>query len=318
MLEKVVVIAVPEMAPFEFGVLCEVFGIDRRDDGAPAYDFHVVAADPGRLAFRHGMTLEITEGLEGAEDADLVAVPAYSFWRPADPRVLDAVRRAHARGAWVLSVCSGAFLLAEAGLLDGRPSTTHWKHAEVLQSRFPTTRVDPNVLFVESDRIVTSAGTASGIDAALHIVRTEQGSQIANIIARRMVVPPQRDGGQAQYIAVPVPEVTDQGFGELIDWIEDHLDADLSVDALARRVHMSTRTFARRFRAEAGTTPAAWVATRRLARARLLLEQSDMTVDAIAATVGFGPAAVLRQRFQAALQTSPNAYRRRFTCAVAS
>jgi transcriptional regulator GlxA family with amidase domain len=313
MLQKVAVIAVPGMSPFEFGVLCEVFGIDRTDSGAPPFDFHVVTARPGTLRFRHGMTLSVPEGLEAAADADLVAVPAYAEDEVTDPRVLEALRAAHERGAWVLSVCTGAFILAEAGLLDGRPSTTHWRDAGRLQASCPLTRVDPDVLFVESDRIVTSAGTAAGIDAALHVVRRELGASVANIIARRMVVPPQRDGGQSQYIDLPVPERQADSLAGLLDWIEEHLAEDLTVEVLARRALMSPRTFARRFRAETGTTPAAWITRQRLARAQQLLESTDLSVEDVAREAGFGPAGVLRHHFTGVLRTTPQAYRRRFS-----
>jgi transcriptional regulator GlxA family with amidase domain len=235
--------------------------------------------------------------------------------RYADHRVHEVLRAAHDRGAWVLSVCSGAFVLGAAGLLDGRPSTTHWRHAARLQAAFPATRVDPNVLFVESDRIVTSAGTASGIDASLHIVRRELGAAAANAIARRMVVPPQRDGGQAQYIALPMPEREADSLATLLDWALEHLDEDLSVEVLARRALMSARTFARRFRDETGTTPAAWVVRQRLRRAQHLLETSDLAIDDVARRVGFGAGGVLRHHFTAVLGTSPQAYRRRFSLA---
>jgi transcriptional regulator GlxA family with amidase domain len=313
MLTKVAVIAMPDMAVFEFGVFCEVFGIDRTDDGVQAIDFRVVTADPGPLAFQHGMTLSVPDGLDAAADADLVAVPALPVGTVADPRVLDAIRAAHARGAWLVSACSGAFVLGQAGLLDGRRSTTHWRYANELAARFPATSVDPDVLFVQEDRIVTGAGTAAGIDAALHVVRQELGADAANIIARRMVVPPQRDGGQAQFIAAPVPECADEGYAHVVEWIEAHLADELTVDVLAAQAHQSPRTFARRFREATGTTPAAWVARQRLTRAQQLLESTDLPVDEIARTVGFGQAAVLRHHFAAVLGTSPQAYRRRFT-----
>lgn len=313
MLKKIAVVALPGMAVFEFGVFCEVFGIDRTDDGLPPFDFHVVAAELGPVALEHGMTLDVSSGLDEAADADLVAIPALHVGDQADPRVLEVVRAAHARGAWVLSACSGAFVLGQAGLLDGRASTTHWKHAEALAARFPLTTVDPGVLFVQDGRIVTGAGTAAGIDAALHVVRQELGADAANIIARRMVVPPQRDGGQAQFIASPVPECADDGYAHVVEWIETHLAEDLTVEVLAARAHQSTRTFARRFRDATGTTPAAWVARQRLVRAQRLLESTDLPVDEVARSVGFGQAAVLRHHFTTVLGTSPQAYRRRFT-----
>ncbi|RIX31230.1 helix-turn-helix domain-containing protein [Amnibacterium setariae] len=313
MLKKVAVLALDEMAVVEFGILCEVFGIDRSDDGLPPFDFHVVAAEPGPVRLPHGLTLTVEEGLDAAADADLIAVPAPDVGTEVDPRVLEALRAAHARGAWVMSACTGAFVLAAAGLLDGRPSTTHWKHTAELADACPLTTVDPDVLYVERDRIITSAGTAASIDASLHLVRTELGPRAANVIARRMVVPPQRDGGQAQYIAVPVPECADDGYAAVIDWIEEHLAEDLTVDVLAARALQSPRTFARRFRESTGTTPAAWVARQRLARAQQLLESTDLPVEDVARRVGFGQAAVLRHHFSTVLHTSPQAYRRRFT-----
>jgi transcriptional regulator GlxA family with amidase domain len=315
MLKKVAVLAVPTMAPFEFGVLCEVFGVDRTDDGVPPIAFAVVAAEPGTIPFQYGLSITVPAGLEEAADADLVAVPAVDDLARVDPRILDVLRAAHARGAWVLSVCSGAFVLGAAGLLDGRRSTTHWRQAARLQAAHPATLVDPDVLFVEADRIVTSAGTASGIDASLHIVRRELGAAAANAIARRMVVPPQRDGGQAQYIALPMPERAADSLAGLLDWAEAHLADDLSVEVLARRALMSPRTFARRFRDETGTTPAAWVVRQRLRRAQDLLETSDLAVDEVARLVGFGTGGVLRHHFTSVLGTSPQAYRRRFSLA---
>jgi transcriptional regulator GlxA family with amidase domain len=312
-LSRIAVIAMPRMAVFEFGVFCEVFGVDRTDDGLPAFDLRIVTADPGPIAFQHGMALDVPLGLEAAADADLIAVPALPVDAVVDERVLATIRAAHDRGAWIVSACSGAFVLGQAGLLDGRPSTTHWRHAKELAERFPATRVDPDVLFVQDGRVVTGAGTAAGIDAALHIVRQELGADAANIIARRMVVPPQRDGGQAQFIATPVPECADDGYAAVIEWIEAHLEEELTVEVLAARARQSTRTFARRFREATGTTPAAWVARQRLARAQQLLEATDLPVDEVARAVGFGQAAVLRHHFSTVLGTSPQAYRRRFS-----
>ncbi len=311
MLDKVVVLVLPGLAPFEFGVVCEVFGIDRSDSGGPRFDFHLATADPGPVRMSLGFAVDVAEGLEVAADADLIAVPAHDIGG-ADERYLEVLRAAEARGAWVLSVCSGAFVLAQAGILDGRRATTHWMHTDRLAREHPLVDVDPDVLFVEDRRVVTSAGTAAGIDAALHLVRRELGAASANIIARRMVVPPQRDGGQSQYIAVSIPERRDDSLAGLADWIVDHLDDDLGVDALARRALMSTRTFARRFRAEFGATPAAWVNRQRLMRAQQLLEKSDLGLEPVAQRAGFGTAAVLRHHFREVLGTTPSAYRRTF------
>ena len=312
MLKTIACIALPQMAPFEFGVICEVFGIDRREHGGPIFDFHVVAADPGPITTKLGFDVVVKEGLDFAYEADLVAVPASLVGSPADERVLDVIRDAVDRGAWVLSVCSGAFTLGYAGVLDGRRATTHWMYTDKMAELFPQTEVDPDVLFVQDGKVVTGAGTAAGIDAALHIVRTELGASAANVVARRMVVPPQRDGGQSQFIQTPVPECHSDSFAKVTDWMLEHLDEDLTVDLLARKALMSPRTFARRFRAETGTTPNAWLNRQRLLRAQQLLEETSLTLEEIARETGFGAAAVMRHHFLKVLQTTPTQYRRLF------
>lgn len=313
MLESVAVIVVPGVAPFELGVACEVFGIDRRDTGGPAFDFVLCAPVPGPVPTKVGMEVVVPQGLEATHDVDLVILPAYGSDHELPESVLEALRAAHHRGAWVLSVCSGAFGLARAGLLDGRRCTTHWMYADELARRYPRAQVDPAVLYVEDDRVITSAGTAAGIDACLHLVRTELGAAAAAVIARRMVVPPHRDGGQAQYVMVPLPP-PGETLGPVLAWASEHLDAELTVPQLARRAHLSERTFARRFRAEAGTTPAVWIARQRLIRAQELLERTDLTVDEVARRTGLGTAASLRHLFARTLGTSPRAYRRTFSC----
>ncbi|HWR84592.1 MAG TPA: helix-turn-helix domain-containing protein [Rhodoglobus sp.] len=316
MLRKVALLAIPGIAPFEFGVVCEVFGIDRSEMNGPAFDFSIVTADPGPVRTSLGFDMMIPNGLELAADADLVAVPAHGLQR-VDERYLEVIRAAVDRGAWVLSVCSGAFVLGQAGVLDGRRATTHWMHADTLARRYPRTVVDPDVLFVEDGNVVTSAGTAAGIDAALHIVRKEHGAAATNVIARRMVVPPQRDGGQSQYIGNPVVERRTDSFAEVTEWMLDNLDEDLTIEQLARRALMSPRTFARRFRADMGTTPAAWLNRQRLMRAQQLLEESDLGLETIAQRCGFGSAAVMRHHFVKVLQVSPQAYRRAFGARLA-
>jgi len=311
MLKKVVLLAIPGVAPFEFGVVCEVFGIDRSDSGGPNFDFTIATADPGPVTTSLGYDMHIAADLTVAADADLIAVPAHAI-KDVDDRFLQAIRDAEERGAWVLSVCSGAFTLGQAGVLDGRNSTTHWMHTDRLATMYPGTTVDPDVLFVEDRKVVTSAGTAAGIDAALHIVRKEYGAAATNVIARRMVVPPQREGGQSQYIDAPVSEFTSDSFAIVTDWMLENLHEDLTVDQLARKALMSSRTFARRFRAEMGTTPAAWLNRQRLLRAQQLLEQSDLGLETIAQRTGFGSAAVMRHHFVRVLQVSPMAYRRAF------
>jgi len=226
--------------------------------------------------------------------------------------LLAALRRAVDRGAWVLSVCSGAFVLGAAGLLDGRRCTTHWRHAGLLARTYPDAKVDPDVLYVDDDQVITSAGTAAGIDACLYLVRKEQGTRVANGIARRMVVPPHRDGGQAQYINQPVPSCSGDTFGDLLEWLPGHLASPVTVTQMAAQAHMSPRTFARRFVQETGTTPQRWIVGQRVLLAQQLLEETDETIDAIAGKAGFGNAAALRHHFSAWRGITPNAYRRTF------
>ena len=317
-LTRVAVVVPPRPALFELGVVHQVLGVDRTDDGVPPHEFRACTERPGEpLPTTHGITLTCADGLEAAAAADLVVAPAYDTHEPPSEAVLDVFRAAHARGAWVLSVCSGSFLLGYAGLLDGRRSTTHWRHTAELASRFPATTVDPDVLFVEDDRVVTSAGTAAGIDACLHHVRCELGAAVANRIARRMVVPPQRDGGQRQYIDQPIPVRCSEGFAPHLDWILGNLEKPHTVAALAARAHMSMRTFARRFVEETGRTPIQWVTDQRVLYARTLLEETDLDVDRIAERSGFGTATLLRHHFRRIIGVTPSDYRRRFACGTA-
>ena len=311
MLNSIVLLALPGVSPFEFGVVCEVFGVDRSDSGGPTFDFAIATADPGPVRTSLGFDMHISNDLAIAATADLIAVPAHAI-DGIDERYLQVIRDAAARGAWVLSVCSGAFALAQAGVLDGRSATTHWMHASRLAAQYPRTRVDADVLFVEDGTIVTSAGTAAGIDAALHIVRKELGASAANIIARRMVVPPQRDGGQSQYIESRAYEETGHSFASVTEWMLQHIDQELTVEQLSRKALMSSRTFARRFKAEMGTTPAAWLNRQRIIRAQQLLEETGNGLEGIAQMAGFGTAAVMRHHFLKVLQTTPTAYRRAF------
>ena len=314
MLRNVAVVLLDGVHPFELGVVCEVFGLDRSDEGLPVYEFAVASAEGPKLSTHAGFSLAVEHGLERLETADLIAVPAGATYAARDypEELLDALRRGVDRGARVLSVCSGVFVLAAAGLLDGRRCAVHWHHAELLARRYPKVVVEPDVLYVDADPVITSAGTAAGIDACLHIVRKEQGPEVANAIARRMVVPPHRDGGQAQYIERPLPRSQCDTVGEVLVWMAEHLDQEVTVEQLAARALMSPRTFARRFQQETGTTPYRWILRQRVLLAQQLLEGTDETMDAIAWRAGFGTAPALRHQFVRALGTTPNAYRRTF------
>lgn len=314
MLKNVAALVYDGVAPFELGVLCEAFGIDRRDEGVPLIDFSVCGPVVGQVPTSVGFSINVERGLERLEEADLIGIPAMPRGGVVPDEVIEALRAAYARGTRLLSVCSGAFTLGEAGLLDGIDCTTHWRYTQELAGRYPAACVVPEVLYVDAGQIVTSAGTAAGLDACLHVWRQEYGAAVASTVARRMVVPPQRDGGQAQFIARAVPDCDADTLGPLLGWIVEHLDEDLSVETLARRSHMSARTFARRFREETGTTPHSWVTTQRVRAAEELLERSDQSVDWIAGHVGFGNAATLRHHFSRARGLSPQQYRRRFAC----
>ncbi|MFI1014067.1 GlxA family transcriptional regulator [Streptomyces sp. NPDC020965] len=314
MLTNVAAVLLDGIHPFELGVISEVFGLDRSADGMPVYDFAAVSAAGPTLTTHAGFTIGGLQGLDRLAAADLIAVPTGSAYptRAYPDELLVALRGAVDRGARVLSVCTGAFLLGAAGLLDGRRCTTHWRHTQELAQRHPRAIVDPDVLYVDEGSVITSAGTAAAIDACIHVLRQEHGPEVANHIARRMVVPPHRDGGQAQYIERPLPRTRCDTVGEVLGWMERHLDREMTVDQLAAKAHMSPRTFARRFQQETGTTPYRWLLRQRVLLAQELLESTDETVDAIASRSGFGTAAALRHHFIRTLGTTPNTYRRTF------
>lgn len=301
---------------FESAVPAEVFGSDRTHQGVPAFDFSMCTPDPDRPVQTSGtypIGIKVARGLEAMEAADLVVVAATSG-RKYPEAALEALRRAHARGALLLSVCTGSFVLAAAGLLDGRPSATHWGSAAEMQQRYPLTDVCTDLLYVDDGQIITSAGTAAGIDACLHLVRRELGADVATRIARQMVVPPQRDGGQQQFISDPMPEVVADRLAPLLEWVLSHLDAEHTAASLAQRATMSPRTFARKFQAEVGMAPHRWLLKQRVIRARELLESSDVPVERVADLVGFKSATVLREHFRRDTGLSPKDYRRRFNC----
>lgn len=314
MIKTVSTLVLDGTAVFEFGVICEVFGIDRAADGVPNFDFKVCGPEPGQAVRTSvGATLIPDHGLEDLVTADLVAIPAIAGPEYL-PEALDAIRRAAERGAIILTVCSGAFVAGAAGLLDGRPCTTHWMHADALARAYPTARVDRNVLFVDDGNLITSAGTAAGIDACLHLVRRELGGEVTNRIARRMVVAPQRDGGQRQYIEQPIPVRCSEGFAPHLDWVLANLEAPHTVASLATRASMSARTFARRFVEETGRTPMQWVTDQRVLYARTLLEETDLDIDRVADRSGFGTATLLRHHFRRIIGVTPSDYRRNFAC----
>lgn len=314
MLRNVVALVGEQAAAFELGVVAQVFGLDRSDDGFPVHDFALCAARAGPVRTTSGFTLQVEHGPERIAAADLITVPAWPQLEENPPAPLvEALHDALARGARVLSVCTGAFLLAEAGILDGRRAATHWQFAERLARNHPRVLVDRDVLYVEDGPVLTSAGAAAGIDACLHLVRLEHGAATANALARRMVVPAHRSGGQAQFIEMPVPGTrAEYGLTGLVDWMQEHLDQPLTVEMLAARASMSPRTFARRFKAATGTTPHRWLLDQRLHLAEELLESTDLPVDAVAKRAGFGSADTLRHHFSARRGVAPAAHRRTF------
>ena len=314
MIKSVSALVLDGLAVFEFGVICEVFGIDRSGDGVPNFEFKVCGPEPGRpVRTSVGASLTPDHGFDDLIGADLVAIPAIGGGAYPEA-ALEAIRTAEASGSIILSVCSGAFVIGAAGLLDGRACTTHWMHADELARMYPTAKVDRNVLYVDDGNLITSAGTAAGIDACLHLVRRELGSEVTNLIARRMVVPPHRDGGQRQYIEQPIPIRCSEGFAPHLDWILANLEKPHTVTTLARRANMSARTFARRFVEETGRTPMQWVTDQRVLYARRLLEETDLDIDRVADRSGFGTATLLRHHFRRVIGVTPSDYRRRFSC----
>jgi transcriptional regulator GlxA family with amidase domain len=307
---RVVVLVRHGVMPMELGLVHQLFGSAVGADGSRLYDVVTCAAVPGTVRTDADFVLEIAQGPEALAEADTVIVPASHEEDEAggSPDVLGRVRA----GTRIASICTGAFLLAAAGLLDGRRATTHWKSCDLLQRRYPAVRVDPDVLYVDEGEVLTSAGEASGIDLCLHLIRQDFGSAVANEVARTTVVPPHREGGQAQYIRRPVAEARSTSTGGARAWALDQLHRPVALRELAARESMSVRTFTRRFRDETGLSPGQWLAQQRTDRARQLLEETDLTVDRIATEAGFGTGASLRQHLQAALGVSPSAYRATF------
>ncbi|MEV8015019.1 helix-turn-helix domain-containing protein [Streptomyces sp. NPDC086554] len=296
---------------FESSIPLSVFGIDRQDAGVPRYRLLVCAGEEGPLRTTGGLELTAPHGLEAIGRAGTVVVPAWrSITSPPPPEALDALRRAHEEGARIVGLCTGAFVLAAAGLLDGRPATTHWMYAPTLAKRYPSVHVDPRELFVDDGDVLTSAGTAAGIDLCLHIVRTDHGNEAAGALARRLVVPPRRAGGQERYLDRSLPEeIGADPLAEVVAWALEHLHEQFDVETLAARAYMSRRTFDRRFRSLTGSAPLQWLITQRVLQAQRLLETSDYSVDEVAGRCGFRSPVALRGHFRRQLGSSPAAYR---------
>jgi AraC family transcriptional activator FtrA len=314
---RVAVLAYNGLCTFEFGIVVELFGLRRQNLGVEWYEFEVCSLERGPIRATGGILVEARRGLRSLQHAGTIVIPG---WRQADeppPQPLvRALRSAHAGGARLVSICSGVFVLAATGLLDGKRATTHWRYVDRLISRFPKIRVEPDVLYVDEGSILTSAGSAAGIDLCLHIVRRDYGAEIANEIARRLVMPPHREGGQAQYVRDPIRGAAAGGLAPLLQWAQSHLDKPLRVEDLAQKTAMSPRTFARRFREQTGTTPHQWLMHQRLLSAQRRLETTVEPVDQVAEAVGLQTAATLRQYFSRELRTTPTAYRRQFSTRI--
>jgi len=302
------------VATFELGVACDVFGTNPVETGdVPWYQLAVCGAGRGPITVDVGFQMEPSFGLDRIRRVDTVVVPPTDCVEGVPSEVFDELRRAHSRGCRIISLCTGAFVLAEAGLLDGRRATTHWSECDDLARNYPAVTVDPGVLYVDEGDILTAAGSAASIDLCLHVVRQDYGAEVATRLARDMVVPPQRDGGQAQYIDAPMPVFEPSNlFADTIAWAQEHLSEPLSVDDLANRSAMSPRTFARRFLSTIGTTPHQWLQGQRVRLAQRLLEMSDLPIEAVAQSSGFCTAGNLRKHFSRTMHTSPQAYRRTF------
>ncbi|MBA4287028.1 MAG: AraC family transcriptional regulator [Xanthomonadaceae bacterium] len=308
----IAVVVFDQISPFHLAVPCVVFGDPH--PGLPAFDLRVCAVEPGSLMTTAGFRVEIVHGLQALDEADTVIVPSWRDPAEAAPAaLLDALRRAERRGARIVGLCLGACVLAEAGLLDGRRATTHWGYAQDFAARYPAVRLDPNVLYVDEGQIVTSAGTAAGIDCCLHMLRMAYGAERANAVARRLVVPPHRQGGQSQFIDQPLPvSMRNSRLGDVIDWLRTHLDQAHTLDALAARALMSRRTFTRQFRLQTGATVGDWLLAERLAFSQRLLETTDQPVERIAQLAGLGSPSSLRAHFQRSFGVSPSQWRRSF------
>jgi AraC family transcriptional activator FtrA len=315
----VVALVYDGLCAFEFSCAAEVFGLARPEFGPDWYRFETCSVKGRDVRGQYGLRMRASGGLDRLITAGTIVVPGWEgIDAPVPPTLLDALRKAHARGARLLSICSGSFVLAATGLLDGRRATTHWRYAEAFRKRFPTVKVDPNVLYVDEGAVLTSAGSAAGLDLCLHLVRRDWGPGIANQVARRLVIPPHRDGGQAQFLERPVEGIDHrsehrESLSGLLDKIRRRLGEPWRVADLARHAAMSERTFMRRFRAVTGLSPADWITRERVDRARELLESTELPIDHIVEKCGLGTPTTLRHHFRKKVGVSPAAYRRRFS-----
>jgi transcriptional regulator GlxA family with amidase domain len=310
----VAVIAFDGISPFHLSVPCAVFGEDRTGAKMPRFELMVCSAEKARLQTSAGFAIETHFGLKHLSRASMIIVPSWRDTAEMPPKaLLEALRRAHKRGALIVGLCLGSYVLAAAGLLDGRAATTHWYWAKDLAQRYPLISVNPDVLYVDDGDIITSAGTAAAIDCCLHILRRQYGAEVASCVARRMVVSPHRQGGQAQYIPQPVRDVsTVDHFAEVLEWTRRNLHKPHSLDTLAERALMTRRTFTRRFKQVMGITVGEWLLSQRLGLAQQLLETTSHAIDTVAEKAGFGSAVSLRQHFNLAFKISPSNYRREF------
>ncbi|HEX9577232.1 MAG TPA: transcriptional regulator FtrA [Myxococcales bacterium] len=311
---RVVILAYDGLCTFEFALAVEIFALPRPELGIPWYTFAVCAVDRGPLRASGGVTVRAQSGLRGIARAGTVVVPGWrDLDQPPPPALVAALRRAHARGARLVSICSGAFVLAATGLLDGKRGTTHWRYTARFAERFPRVQLVPDVLYVDEGQLLTSAGSAAGLDLCMHLVRRDYGAAVANQVARRLVIAPHREGGQAQFVPEPVPSAEEGSpLAPVLDWALRNLREPISVRRLARRAGMSERTFCRRFDAHLGTSPARWLIGQRVIAAQRLLEMSALPIEAIADRTGMGTAANLRHHFRAQIRTTPLHYRRSF------
>ncbi len=313
---SVVAVAYDGLCTFEFGVATELFGLARPELDVDWYNFSVVSIDPGPLQTMGGMIMQAPCDFDKIASAGTIVLPGWSDVNETPPNtLLDALRRAHEAGARIMSICSGVFIVAASGLLDGLSATTHWRYTDLLKSRYPQIDVRPDVLYVDNGNVLTSAGSAAGLDLGLHLIRRDFGAEVANSVARRLVVAPQRDGGQAQFIAAPSAPEEATSLAATMAWAIARLDEPLTVSMLAEHAAMSSRTFARRFRSETGSAPHQWVTQQRVLRAQELLESTGHSIETIAQSCGFGSAATLRHHFQQSVRTTPSRYRARFNAA---